>query len=397
MKDFDVIVIGGGPSGLQTAHLLSNEGLNIGLFEQDSEIGKDVVCSGVISKEAFSRYDLPVESITGRLKEAELFSPSNKNITYFHPEESVVVVDRNKFDTLLAKRAQGSGTQIFLNSKVLSLDPLGDFVETKVKINSKIRNIRSKIAIIATGICFNLQSSLGMGRPKKILKGIQVEIDMQELKRLNMFWGNSYSKGFFGWAIPVSDGRVKVGVMTDGNALEGLNNILKQLGLSERCKKENCNIKRRGISFGTIKRKYTNRVLAVGEAAGFVKTTTGGGIYYGLISAELASKVINEAFKKNSFDYKTLSKYEKLSNEEFSKEIIFGEYFHRFYSVLNDNEINLLFDAAKKDNLLSYISKKGKFDWHKDVIINILKSPNLRKVLVKRLIKQGALKLAFSN
>jgi len=68
-------------------------------------------------------------------------------------------------------------------------------------------------------------------------------------------------------------------------------------------------IKRRGISFGTISKSYSDRVIAVGEAAGLVKTSTGGGIYYGLISAERASNVIKEAFQKKDFSAKSLYKY----------------------------------------------------------------------------------------
>ena len=46
-------------------------------------------------------------------------------------------------------------------------------------------------------------------------------------------------------------------------------------------------------------------------------------------------------------------------------------------------------DAARNDDLLSFISDRGKFDWHKEAVINILKSPNLRKVLLKGTIKRG--------
>ena len=106
MHDFDTIIIGGGPSGLQTAHFLSQNNHNVALFEKDPEIGMDVVCSGVISKEAFMRFDLPQGAIKGRLKDAELYSPSNGNIQYSHPEESVVVVDRHQFDNTLAESAQ---------------------------------------------------------------------------------------------------------------------------------------------------------------------------------------------------------------------------------------------------------------------------------------------------
>ena len=46
---FDVIIIGGGPSGLHTASCLADSGFRVALFEKNSEIGRDVVCSGVIT------------------------------------------------------------------------------------------------------------------------------------------------------------------------------------------------------------------------------------------------------------------------------------------------------------------------------------------------------------
>ena len=100
---YDVIVIGGGPSGLFTSNLLSQNGLSTILIQKDSEIGKDVVCSGVISKEAFERYNLPENTNVGALKDAELYSPGGIHIPYSHPEEAVVVVDRHKFDGELGK------------------------------------------------------------------------------------------------------------------------------------------------------------------------------------------------------------------------------------------------------------------------------------------------------
>ncbi len=70
MHNFDTIIIGGGPSGLQTAHFLSANNLKVALFEKDPGIGMDVVCSEVISKVAFQRFDLLTDSIKRRLKEA---------------------------------------------------------------------------------------------------------------------------------------------------------------------------------------------------------------------------------------------------------------------------------------------------------------------------------------
>ncbi|MDA2921044.1 NAD(P)/FAD-dependent oxidoreductase [Desulfobacterota bacterium AH_259_B03_O07] len=361
--------------------MLADSGLSVALFERDSEIGKDIVCSGVISKEAFSRYDLPHEAIVGRLKEADLFSPGGCCITYSHPEEAVFVVDRHIFDRKLAENALDRGAKIFLNTKISSLSVEDKYVMAHIKTQEGEHNVFADICVIATGANYNLQSSLGLGRPKKIIKGIQVEIKTEDIERLRLYWGRRFSNGFFGWAIPLMDGRTRVGVMTEGNAIDGLRNTLSAIGDSIDSSSELSKARRRGIAFGTITRSYSDRIIVVGEAAGHIKTTTGGGIYYGLLSAEIASKVIKKAFKVGTFEAKTISKYEKQWKKILGKEIAFGEYFHKFYSKLSDNSLDGLFSAAKQDALLSYIAKNGKFDWHKDAIVKIIKSPNLRKAL----------------
>jgi len=73
-----------------------------------------------------------------------------------------------------------------------------DYVEAQLKTPQGEKQVRSKIAVIATGISFNLQASLGMGRPKKITKGIKVEVIAQDLKRLQIYWGRKVSNGYFG-------------------------------------------------------------------------------------------------------------------------------------------------------------------------------------------------------
>ncbi len=391
----DVLVIGGGPSGLFTAKLLSGSGLKTILVEKDSEIGRGVVCSGVISKEAFQRYALPENAVVGRIQNAELYAPDGSHLPYNHPEEAVYVVDRHIFDGELAKEAGRAGAQILLNAKVTNLQVTEGGVQATLKTPGGEKEVNSALTVIATGVSYNLQSSLGMGRPEKISKGIQVEVIARDVDRLRIYWSSQVSEGFFGWAIPLSDGRTRVGVMTEGDAATGLKNILARIGPYTNICTDIGRVKRRGIAYGAIPRSYSNRVIAVGEAAGLVKTTTGGGIYYGLISAELASGVILEAFQRQDYSAKSLSKYEKLWRSGIGREIKYGKYFHKFYSRLGDKSLDALFDAAQKDGLLPYISQNGKFDWHQNAVIKILRSPNLRKVLLWEGINQARTNVAL--
>jgi len=361
--------------------MLAESGLSVALFEQNSEIGKDVVCSGVVGKEAFSRYDLPKETIIGRFKEADLNSPGGHCIQYSHPEEALVVVDRHTFDRNMADFAQNNGVKIWLRTTVSSLLVKEKYLEALLKTEEGLQRVYAQVSVIATGVKYNLQTALGLGRPRKIIKGIQVEIKTNDLERLKIYWGSRFSTGFFGWAIPLLDGRTRVGVMTEGNAVNGLKNTLSEVSDYSTTCSELSRAKRRGIAFGTIRRSYSDRIIVIGEAAGQIKTTTGGGIYYGLLSAEIASETIKKAFRIGNFEAKTLSEYEKKWKKTLGSEITFGEYFHKLYSKLSDKSLDALFDAAKKDGLLSYIAKSGKFDWHKNAVRKIIRSPNLRRVL----------------
>jgi digeranylgeranylglycerophospholipid reductase len=394
-KQYDVIIVGGGPSGLSAASFLADKGFNVALFDMSEELGKDAVCSGVISVEAFKKYDLPINTIVANLRCADLVSPSGNIISYSHPEEAVVVVDRRRFDFELGVIAKSKGAEIFLGSRVRLVSCDKDNVRVEVLKDNELSYYRSRLLLLATGIKYNLHQSLGFKRPSKIMKGIQVEIDHVLNKRLEIYWGSKYSEGFFGWSIPLDNGKTRVGVMTDGNSESGLDNLLNDLGYNIKDNKNNkLNIQKRGITFGSFSKSFADRVLVLGEAAGFIKTTTGGGIYYGILSAEIASDVAAQCFSRNNFSSPVLSSYHNRCKNIFSNEIKFGRYFHSFFSRLSDELIDELFHAARKDDLLHYISNNGKFDWHGGTVSKILRSPNLRKILLNGFINNG-LKLAI--
>jgi flavin-dependent dehydrogenase len=62
-KLHDVIVVGAGPVGSYTAYLLAKAGLDVGIFERNPVIGKDVNCTGIVSGECLKKFDLPEEAI----------------------------------------------------------------------------------------------------------------------------------------------------------------------------------------------------------------------------------------------------------------------------------------------------------------------------------------------
>ncbi|MBA7668788.1 hypothetical protein ES703_76904 [subsurface metagenome] len=70
---FDVIVVGAGPVGSYIAGRLAEEGLEVVLLEEDEKVGRDVICTGIIGKEAFDRFDLAKADIISSIKSVCLF------------------------------------------------------------------------------------------------------------------------------------------------------------------------------------------------------------------------------------------------------------------------------------------------------------------------------------
>src|SRR5260221_4154369 len=65
------------------------------------------------------------------------------------------------------------------------------------------------------------------------------------------------------------------------------------------------------LPLGAVGRTYGDRMLAIGDAAGLVKPTTGGGIHYSIVSAALAADVAVDALAADRLDAGTLSAYER--------------------------------------------------------------------------------------
>ena len=133
-------------------------------------------------------------------------------------------------------------------------------------------------------------------------------------------------------------------------------------------------IDRKGIAQAAVGRCVSERVIAAGEAAGHIKTTTGGGIYYGLLSAELVADVLIRAFRSKNFSPQTLGEFERYWRSTFGNELMFGYFARKFASHFSDGQIDRFFDTLKATNLLVRLNGRLKFDWHYRALLATLRT-----------------------
>jgi digeranylgeranylglycerophospholipid reductase len=83
---YEVIVVVGGSVGSYTAYQLGNMEVEVYVLDEKEEIGKNVLCAGVMSKEAFRHHDLSNESVCSRIDAFTFVSLSGQRLEYAYPD-----------------------------------------------------------------------------------------------------------------------------------------------------------------------------------------------------------------------------------------------------------------------------------------------------------------------
>ncbi len=365
---YDILVIGAGPIGSYIASQLAGLGFEVILLEEDDEVGKNVICTGVISTEAFQRFNLPKRSIISEIKTMTFFSPSSVTIDYTSSSTLALVVDRGLFDRGILEQARKRGVDVHLGEKVCRVSAHQDFVEIESGNEDCRKKIRAKVAVLATGINYQLHRSLGLGLPDGFMQGTQTEVEVEGLSQTEIYVGKRISPGAFAWALPLGNGWARMGVLAESKGVSHLKGFLKER-FAGRIKQENPRIFQKRIACGAAKRSVKNRILTVGEAAGQVKTTTGGGIFYGLLCSEIAVNILQEGFAKADLSERQLVRYDKLWKSKLGKELRMGIWMRKIMKKLTDRQIDKIFKfVQEKVSVREMLERRVKFDYHTGVI-----------------------------
>ena len=374
----DVIIIGAGPVGSFTAYLLARKGFDVGIFEKKPVVGQDVNCTGIVSRECFERFSLPEDPVINPVHAIRAVSPSGEYLRYHSASPLAYTLDRSRFDMEMHGMAERSGVVSYLNAQVKEIEGNPGGFSVLVNHGGERVHYRSEVGIIATG--FDLHSFQKIyKRRMQFMYGIQTHARMQGVQDVEVYFGRNIAPGSFGWVVPIKDQATKVGLIVGDRPAEHLRRFLGCRFISERLIEENQRFQCSPIPMKRIPKSYAERILVVGEAAGQVKTTTGGGIYFGLLCAQIASETVSRAFSLNDYREGIFQEYESRWKKKIAPELKAGKLIRNVFGKLSDRQIDFLMNIAKQDGIMPVI-KNADFDWHRDIVTYIL-----RHLLTKRL------------
>jgi len=386
----DVLIIGGGPGGLETARLLAGEGFDVALYEEHATSGDPVHCTGVLAVEAFDQLELPRDVILNPLRTVRFFSPSGATIEHTTPGTEAVVVDRLALDRALFDASRRAGATVVTGRR--ATDVTVDNTGVIVSLNDGT-TVRARACVLACGAQYAIQRRLGMGLPAVFLQSAQMELASSRLSDVEVRFGRHVAPGGFAWTVPVarpSGPHARIGLMCDRQADHYFRRLVRSVAARwgvDAAGAEGALLapRQKVLPLAPIARTYSTRVLAVGDAAGLVKATTGGGIYYSLLSAGMASDVLASALRVDRLQASSLQPYETAWKARLGPELKAQLRLRLLSQRLSDLDIDAFFELARTDGVMPIVRKTAKFNEHRELILSLLRHPPARRVLLRRL------------
>ena len=382
----DLAIVGGGPAGLLTARRCAEAGLDVVVFEEHADIGAPTHCTGIVSLATTTLAKISDDIILNRLQVARLVSPGGATCEVrwaASGSEEILVVE---FDRGLADQARRAGAVIRAGTRVDAIEvSAGD-----VTLDAGGVPVAARACVLACGVSYRLHRQLGFALPAQIVHTAQIEVDAEPTETVELYFGRDVAPDGFVWAVPIRRGDrpgLKLGALARGDAGACLSRFLARPGASARLRSVSGRMIRRLLPLEPAPQTAGDRVLLVGDAGGFTKPTTGGGIYYSLLTASLAADTLIEGFQAGRLDAEFLARYESRWEAVLGADLRVSSWLRQFLTRCRDGEIDGLVRALASDSVQSVIHRTARFNRHRDVILALLREPGIAALLLKSLFR----------
>ena len=308
LETFDVVVVGGGPSGATAAHELAKQGHSVLLLDRG---GRVKPCGGAIPPRLIQDFEIPDELLVAKARCARMIAPSSKHVDIPIDNGFVGMVNREAFDEWLRERAEHAGAVRRTGDfESLSRDSDGVSVvhyavrEGHRGSESAPAQVRARTIIGADGARSGVARQGGVPGAERtryvfayheIVRAPEGALRPAgyDGARCDVYYQGRFSPDFYGWVFPHGDTlSVGTGSADKGFSLKGSVQRMREtsgLAGAETLRREGA-----PIPMKPLPRWDNGRDLVLaGDAAGVVAPASGEGIYYAMVGGQLAAEAVH--------------------------------------------------------------------------------------------------------
>jgi len=296
MSEYDVAIIGSGPSGAMAAYYLAKKGISTVIIEKDI-LPRYKTCGGGLVYRGRRKLPFDISSVVEReFNQMNVYLEGEQKVLTTERDVPVIsMVMRDKFDSFLIEKAKEVGVKIKQGHK------LNDITFGEIPIlHTSQGEIKAKLIIAADGVLSPTAKLAGWKETRKLIPALEyeVEVNHEDFERLSKevrFDMDSVPYGY-AWSFPKKN-HLSLGIASTRRTRIDLKSYYKKyvekLGI-----KEILSEKAHGFQIPISPRTdgfYRKNVFLIGDAAGFADAVTAEGISNSLWSGELAAEAIIEA------------------------------------------------------------------------------------------------------
>ena len=349
----EVVIVGGGTSGLILARELGRRGIEATVFESEKKIGdKADKASGILSASGLSKLGIGFsDAVVNSLYGASLHA-GRRSLHVRSEKIQAYVLDRIRLAEICSREAVDAGAKVVTGRRIGT--------EELERFSSE-----GKIIVGADG---------GLSAVARWAKFPPIENHVLTFKALfeksdrtledevDLFFSERFATGFFGWAVPYGRGIVELGIGTRSgswNSAEAFRRMLREDSVKEAVGGgKMTDSKASIIPIGMRSKTAKGNVLLVGDAAGQVKATTGGGIIFGGACAMIAA----EAIARHIDNGKPIEDYDSMWRKLYGKDLSMHRFIHAYYSRAGEAGIEKLLWVLDVLGMGNFLSKYGDMD-----------------------------------